>query len=131
MTKEKLDKIAKRYAQDELKDNHGQVEDIVAAAFLNGIDYAEHHPRWISVEDELPPLEIVSESWETSDDVLVYTLSGDMLVSRYEFSKLTKEHYWIFSDHDYIVTHWMPLPAPPAKLSSLERNGKKWKGGEQ
>ena len=84
-------------------------------------------PHWISVEDELPPLEIVSESWETSDDVLVYTLSGDMLVSRYEFSKLTKEHYWIFSDHDYIVTHWMPLPLPPEKLSSLERTGKNWK----
>lgn len=100
---------------------------IPQSSFIVGALWADSHPHWISVEDELPPLEIVSESWETSDDVLVYTLSGDMLVSRYEFSKLTKEHYWIFSDHDYIVTHWMPLPQPPAKLSSLERTGKKWK----
>lgn len=96
-------------------------------ALAFALRWCDAHPNWISVEDEMPPLEIVSESWETSNDVLVYTLSGDMLVSRYEFSKLTKEHYWIFSDHDYIVTHWMALPLPPAKLSSVERNGKNLK----
>lgn len=99
-------------------------------AFLNRVwsIHISELPRWISVEDELPPLEIASESWETSDDVLVYTLSCSILVSRYEFDKLTQEHYWVFSDHDYIVTHWMPMPQPPI-VSKMENTKKK--GGAQ
>jgi len=101
MTKEELDKIAKRYAQDELKDNHGQVEDIVAAAFLNGIDYAEHHPRWISVEDELP-------IW---NDVYLTCTDGNVIeIAYYELFG----GHWV-NDSKGIVTHWMPLPQPPKK----------------
>ena len=110
---EELKKIAKRYAQDELKDNHGQVEDIVAAAFLNGIDYAWYHPRWISVEDELPD----ENRW-----VLTYNGTSINLLM------LAGNGNWY--DHSVTqhrnVTHWM-LVEPPAKLSSLERTGKNWK----
>lgn len=114
MTKEKLDKIAKRYAQDELKDNHGQVEDIVAAAFLNGIDYAEHHPHWISVEDELP-----TNKGGFSDEVLTY----DYARKRYVVALFCYiSNCWFGCDDS--VTHWMALPQPPAKLSSVERIGK-------
>lgn len=44
MTREELKKIAKRYAHDELKDNHGDVEDIVASAFIEGAKWADAHP---------------------------------------------------------------------------------------
>lgn len=102
MTREELKKIAKRYAQDELKDNHSAVEDVVAAAFLNGIDYAEHHPHWISVDDELP---------KDSGDVLVLTKGGKMLVTLGTYDE--GEWVWCFySPKDYI-THWMHLPQSP------------------
>ena len=152
MTQEELDKIARRYAQDELKDNHASVEDIVAAAFLNGIDYAEHHPRWISVEDELPRCYIPYNNWDgTPSDVLesekVIALLSDGTICIATFNqnldvdtdKPTGSPYWFDEGHpedgDRIrgeVTHWMPQP--PAVLSSLEIAGKKWeekKGGEQ
>lgn len=133
MTKEELDKIAKRYAQDELKDNHGQVEDIVAAAFLNGIDYAEHHPNWISVEDELPPY---------GQQVLAYSEHNQW--AEMWWSERNKEYdakfgksdeYLILHDSNGFstlrdddnkpiqVTHWIRIE-PPAKLSNLERTGK-------
>jgi len=104
------EKIAKRYAQDELKDNHGQVEDIVAAAFLNGIDYAENHPRWISVEDELP---------ERDEDVLILTPQNLVHIAAYKYRNWqTKVHVFASGIDGYSwnnVTHWMPLPAPPKK----------------
>ena len=105
MAKEKLDKIAKRYAQDELKDNHGQVEDIVAAAFLNGIDYAEHHPRWISVEDELPPLnqDVLVVFGTNQDDAI----GMDRIIQNIENNGY--EDWELFTG----ITHWMPLPQAP------------------
>ena len=120
MTKEKLDKIAKRYAQDELKDNHGQVEDIVAAAFLNGIDYAEHH-RWISVEDELPPKE---SEYEDFSIVVLATNGNDVYKGLYRSGEYLSG--WFTHDMWELdnITHWMPLPEPPAKLSNVERTGK-------
>ena len=146
MTKEKLDKIAKRYAQDELKDNHGQVEDIVAAAFLNGIDYAEHHPHWISVEDELPRCYIPYNNWDEtpsdvleSEKVLALLSVGTICIATFnqnldvDTDKPTGSPYWFDEGHpedgDRIrgeVTHWMTLPQPPAVLSSLEIAEKKW-----
>ena len=115
MTKEKLDKIARRYAQDELKDNHGQVEDIVAAAFLNGIDYAENHPHWISVEDELPNF---------FDNVLYCDEDGDYYTETGNIGA------------DGKITHWMHIPdCPPLqdfnnKLRAV-LDGENEKGGEQ
>ena len=105
MKKEKLDKIARRYAQDELKDNHASVEDIVAAAFLNGIDYAEHHPHWISVEDELPKMEteVLMVSSGCTDTLFGYRC------------KAGKNGWYCYNDDDYWhnITHWQHLPQPP------------------
>lgn len=140
MAQENLNKIAKRYAQDELKDNHGQVEDIVAAAFLNGIDYAENHPHWISVDDELPPY---------SQQVLAYSEYNPL--AEMWWSERNKEYdakfgksgeYLILHDSNGFstlrdddnkpiqVTHWMRIE-PPTVISNLERTEKKKKGGEK
>lgn len=110
------EKIAKRYAQDELKDNHGKVEDIVAAAFLNGIDYAEHHPRWTSVEDELPPKE--SEYEDFSTEVLATDGNGVYkgLYRSAEFlSGWFTDDLWALDN----ITHWMPLPKPPEHIAGI------------
>lgn len=105
MKAEELKKIAKRYAQDELKDNHSAVEDVVAAAFLNGIDYAEHHPQWISVEDGLPK--------ESGGFYLSVDSDGEIW-----FRQFTKLYGWRSTIGNMLisgieVTHWMPMPAPP------------------
>lgn len=128
MTKEKLDKIAKRYAQDELKDNHGQVEDIVAAAFLNGIDYAEHHPRWTSVEDELPEkgdiVIVMQDAYGNIHFTACEFISAMQLCDVTDFHVRSDAYLGITKKAEITlgaVTHWMPLPEPPAKLSSLER----------
>ena len=97
-----LQEIARAYAQNELKDNNAPVEDIVAAAFINGVDYVEQH-RWISVEDELPnnyePVIAAfdrhfarvcfhcGDTWYLDNPLVAEPMSG--------------------------ITHWCPLPQPP------------------
>lgn len=122
MTREELYKIAKRYAQDELKDSHSAVEDVVAAAFLNGIDYFKHNPRWISVEDELPK------------GFAIITNGDDVLIGKYNFEKglwgvrnKTMFAYTLLPAN-WNVTHWMQISPPPI-LSKSGNTGKK--GGEK
>lgn len=104
MTQEELKKIARCYAHDELKDNHGDVEDIVASAFIDGVNYADQHPHWISVEDELPPRFVL----DPNDSLFVLTYGLRTIVAFYKYDK----GEWIGNTE---VTHWMPFPQPPKK----------------
>ena len=60
-------------------------------------------PHWISVEDELPN----EYNWV----VCYLTIDGEMSVARY-----VNGHWWTDigkAIDPLIITHWMPLPAPP------------------
>ena len=79
-------------------------------AFRRGADFADNH-CWVSVEDELPPLEmavLVCNSCQPERDFWFAhrTERPDVIVDKNKFSNYGK---------DYTVTHWMPLPEPPAK----------------
>ena len=81
--------------------------------FMDGAEWADSHPRWISVEDELPKINPNDSEWEYSDDVIVALKDGSIAVGRYERDNSIGEHYWVLYgvDKDLIVTHWMPLPS--------------------
>lgn len=100
MTREdEIKNIALCYAHDELKDNHSVVEDVVVAAFMDGANYADAHPRWISVEDELPP-----------KDKAYLAYWQHLGVTKYMYVKAGAKVSRTFSEH---ITHWMPLPQAP------------------
>lgn len=61
----------------------------------------EHAPKfgkWISVEDDLPPIK---------QRVLVFARNGSILIDLI----MTPRSGWWVSENS--VTHWMPLPEPP------------------
>lgn len=65
--------------------------------------------EWISVENGLP---------NDNKDVLVIDHRGSMAVSVY-FTLNGKDYHWEDRDDQVglgTVTHWMPLPAPPANI---------------
>lgn len=96
----------------------GDMENIpFDVGFECGVEWADIHPHWINVEDELPKINHNGGEWEFSDDVIVYLKDGDIAVGRYERDNSIGEHYWVLygEDKDLIVTRWMPLPAPPKK----------------
>lgn len=119
MTREELREIARCYAHDELKDNHGDVEDIVASAFIDGVNYADQHPHWISVEDELPKI---------GKDVLVLREDGEMQVAHQYNEEIAR--WWSVDGFPLKnnITHWMPLPSLPS-CSEFPNNCEK--GGEE
>ena len=86
-----------------------EIDEAFDAGYDKGYQYAQTHPNWISVEDELPPK---MDKWtKASDYVLVYTNESEWLIGRYwhdgdgwSVSGFTKAK----------VTHWMPI-VPPRK----------------
>ena len=71
-----------------------------------GYQYAQTHPNWISVEDELPKCNIVDCGLATYP-VLVYREDGFIDISCYD----SEVGEW---DCVGVVTHWMPI-VPPRK----------------
>ena len=84
--------------------------------FIDGAKWADSHPQWIPVEEELPKINDVASSWDCSDEVYIYLATGSHCVGRYEHDKNTNEFYWVLYgvDKDIPVTHWMPI-VPPRK----------------
>ncbi|MBQ1410215.1 MAG: DUF551 domain-containing protein [Oscillospiraceae bacterium] len=87
--------------------------------FECGVEWADTHHHWISVEDELPK--------EDGRYLFYHTILG--VQSSYYYNDLML---------DKAVTHWMPLPAPPEhfadvskKTSSSSEIPTNLKGGEQ
>jgi hypothetical protein len=70
-------------------------DDVVALNFA----YEMLAPRWINVEDELPPKnEAYLAFWQ------------HLGVTKYRYVKAGTKVSRFFSAH---ITHWMPLPQPP------------------
>ena len=65
---------------------------------------------WRSVKDELP---------DNVDDVLVYCGPQEIYIGYYN----KRSNGWRTNDGDHIysVTHWQPLPAPPADKGEANR----------
>lgn len=95
-------------------------------AFIDGAQWADAHPHWISVEDELPPFDAIENgTWRCSKDVLIFAPFRGIFVGRYECDDMYGKTYWLFNGGSYPtvergdgyessnVTHWMPLPQAP------------------
>lgn len=83
------------------------------AAFEAGARWADAHPQWISVEDELPPYEevvLVTVTNNVDKEVWFDHRSNNPMVSKDEngFCNYTRVK----------ITHWMPCPQPPKERSN-------------
>lgn len=111
----------------------GEQQHALELAFQAGAYWADSHPHWISVEDELPPKK--SEYDALSNNVLA-TDGKEIYESVYnhDFEEWFTHDLWAINN----ITHWMPLPSPPEhiadvskKISNSELPNNCKKGGEQ
>ena len=84
----------------------------IKAILLMAMDYGAQS-RWISVEEELPPIRETGRS----DIVLVCTVEEKIGIAYYNHVNKA----WV-SLATRNVTHWMPLPPPPS-VSSDDKEG--------
>lgn len=75
--------------------------------FMRGAKWADAHPHWINVEDELPP------RWKTNPNVSVPVITfGTLGESSIPFVELQRYHFgdgrWLYGK----ATHWMPFQYP-------------------
>lgn len=86
------------------------------AGFECGVEWADSHPHWISVEDELPKIKHSADNMKYSDTVIV--TNGKYRISARWVHNTWAGWYGWYDDGDEElkgITHWMPLPAPPMK----------------
>lgn len=100
--------MAGAYAIDEVKDtcNPASKRGLLYAGFVDGAEWADAHPHWISIDDELPPKQ---PNREQSKNVLVRTNSGRTKIEYYDYGNDVIKEWW-----EYNITHWMPLPQAPS-----------------
>jgi hypothetical protein len=98
---------------------------IPQSSFVVGALWADEHPHWISIADELPPKK--SEYDDLSNNVLA-TDGKEIYESVYnhDFEDWFTHDMWGLDN----ITHWMPLPKMPI-LSKSSNTGKYLKGGEE
>lgn len=80
--------------------------------FESGVEWADAHPHWISVEEELPKI---------GKDVLVLREDGEMQVAHQYNEEIAR--WWSVDGFPLKnnITHWMPLPS----VEHLKKGGKK------
>lgn len=112
---------------------------ISAPAFRMGAEWADAHPYWVSVEEALPECNIQEMEQIKMSRVCVVLLKNGTthiatLNQEYTLGEKDGEPYWFDEIRNWegmwlnrLVTHWMPLPAPPT-CSGKPNN---LKGGEQ
>ena len=80
--------------------------------FITGAMWADSHPHWISVEDELPPKE---SEYEENSIVVLATDGIGVYKGLYRSGEYLSGWFtcdlWALEN----ITHWMPLPQAPKK----------------
>lgn len=118
--KKEIDKIASAFAIDEVKDtcNPASKRGLLYVGFVTGAEWADAHPHWISVEDELPK--------EYEEVLAIANVDGNIV----PFVGVCENGMFYFTEptirKERRVTHWMPLPSPPTcseKPNNCEKGG--------
>ena len=109
-----------RQAAAEYADGPDKVQNVIAqVGFEQGAQWADEHPHWISVEEELPNNPSIIDGWVLVCEETTQCVS----IARY-----VSEHGWIELDGYPLpdnVTHWMPLPPPPTAPTDQFRDAAK------
>lgn len=99
---------------------HGFLMQALREAFTEGAEWADGHPRWISVEDELPEkgdiVIVMQDAYGNIHFTACEFISAMQLCDVTDFHVRSDAYLGITKKAEITlgaVTHWMPLPQPP------------------
>lgn len=97
----------------ELVHKSRKVMSAYEVGFIDGCVWADQHPHWISVDEELPP----ASCGVISDPVLVFIGNNKGwcgYIREGFYNHAAKEWSYMNRGRTHNVTHWMPI-VPPRK----------------
>lgn len=95
---EQTRKAADDYCGDDAREQSPCFYAHIHNAFLEGAEWADAHPHWIPVEEELPK----ERGW--------YLVATPTLNSKIDVALWDGKWFRLIT-----ITHWMPLPKAPRK----------------
>ena len=110
---EKLEELEQAYrsSYEELKDRD---ELIIADTFGKAIDIVKQHSDWISVDERLPPDNMMVLVYCQKRETIGYGfVSHQQAWSFYHFTK-NSENQALAMVND--ISKWMPIPQPPSEV---------------
>ena len=117
--KEKKDELVSLFAVGAIC-----IGDLIDECF----EFGSHHPRWISVEDELPPKE---SEYEDNSIVVLATDGNGVYKGLYRRDEYLSGWFtcdlWALDN----ITHWMPLPSIEGIRGNQGKISPNEKGGEE
>lgn len=118
MTRAKqITKEAKKFAK-EIDD--WEIAEDVQDAFEQGAKWADAHPHWISVEEQLPPKEAREDEFITDMSIDVLATDGKTIHMCFYDHNLER---WLYGDFWQLdnITHWMPMPEVPHHIIDVNK----------
>lgn len=111
MTREKEIKLNARLRADQY--DHPAKWSDTYYGFISGAEWADAHPHWISVEDELPTdgqlciVLIDRKALQGTPRIRSAIYAPNVLLQNegFWYNRMSKKHH---------ITHWMPLPEAPS-----------------
>ena len=120
MTQRELDARVASIQYTETADLNLPAIEVAGDAFEAGVEWADGHPRWISVEDELPEkgdiVIVMQDAYGNIHFTACEFISAMQLCDVTDFHVRSDAYLGITKKAEITlgaVTHWMPLPQPP------------------
>ena len=120
MTQRELDARVASIQYTETTDLNLPAIEVAGDAFEAGVEWADRHPRWISVEDELPEkgdiVIVMQDAYGNIHFTACEFISAMQLCDVTDFHVRSDAYLGITKKAEITlgaVTHWMPLPQPP------------------
>jgi hypothetical protein len=84
------------------------------AATVNAIDIVKQHNDWISVDERLPPDNMMVLAYCHIRKATGYAfVSNQQAWSFYHFTKNSENQAWAMAND---ISKWMPIPQPPSEV---------------
>jgi len=120
MTQRELDARVASIQYTETADLNLPAIEVAGDAFEAGVEWADGHPHWISVEDELPEkgdiVIVMQDAYGNIHFTACEFISAMQLCDVTDFHVRSDAYLGITKKAEITlgaVTHWMPLPQPP------------------
>ena len=109
-----IEKLRNRHKEWSLNTNYWMDDKLILDVFNDVIDIVRQHSDWISVDERLPPDNMMVLAYCHIRKATGYAfVSSQQAWSFYHFTKNSENQAWAMAND---ISKWMPIPQPPSEV---------------